>query len=122
LPTAEDVSKLVYTRKVLTESMRLYPPAWVVGYQALEDHQFGEYTVPRGSFLLMSQYIMHRDPRYFRDPERFIPERWEQDGEGERPRFSYFPFGGGPRQCIGEQFAWMEGILVIAAVAHGWQL
>jgi cytochrome P450 len=122
LPTAEDVSKLVYTRRVLTESMRLYPPAWVVGYQALEKHQFGGYTVPRGSFLLMSQYIMHRDPRYFRDAERFVPERWEQDREGERPRFSYFPFGGGPRQCIGEQFAWMEGILVIAAIAQEWRL
>ena len=122
LPTAEDVPRLGYIRMVLAESMRLYPPAWVVGYQALEDHTFGDYTVPRGAFLLMSQYLMHRDPRYFRDPERFVPERWVQESDGERPRFSYFPFGGGPRQCIGEQFAWMEGILVLATIAQRWRL
>jgi cytochrome P450 len=122
LPTVDDVAQLVYTRMVLAESMRLYPPAWVIGYQALEDHRFGEYTVPGGSFLLMSQYLMHRDPRYYEDPERFAPERWTPELESERPRFSYFPFGGGPRQCIGEQFAWMEGIFLLAVIAQHWRL
>lgn len=119
-PTADDVPRLVYTRMVAAESMRLYPPAWAVGYQALTDQQLGEYVVPAGSFVVMSPFIMHRDPRYYPDPERFDPQRWTPEAQQERPRFAYFPFGGGPRQCIGEQFAWMELVLVIATLAQHW--
>jgi cytochrome P450 len=101
--------------------MRLYPPAYVVGRQTLEDYELCGYSIPVGSTLLMSQYVMHRNPRYFPDPERFDPDRWTPEAEARRPRFSYFPFGGGPRVCIGEPFAWTEGILVLAALAQSWQ-
>jgi manganese transport protein len=78
--------------------------------------------IPAGSSILMSQYLMHRNPRYFPQPERFDPERWTTQEKARRPRFSYFPFGGGPRSCIGESFAWMQGILVIATIAHHWNM
>ncbi|MFN2399198.1 MAG: cytochrome P450 [Gemmatimonadaceae bacterium] len=120
-PTVEDVPRLAYTRMVLAESMRLYPPAWVVGYQALADQPLGDFVVPTRSFVLMSPFIMHRDERYYPDPERFDPERWTPEAQQSRPRFGYFPFGGGPRQCIGEQFAWMEGIIIIATLAQRWR-
>lgn len=122
LPTYEDLPALPYTRMVLAESMRLYPPAWAIGRRALKDFTAGDFTVPAGSVVLMSQYIMHRDPRYFPEPERFDPERWTPERQAQRPKFSYFPFGGGARVCIGEQFAWMEGILLIAALAQQWQM
>jgi cytochrome P450 len=121
LPTADDVANLPYTRMVLAESMRLYPPAWAVGYQALQPFTLGGYAIPARSFILMSQYIVHRDQRWFPDPERFDPDRWTAEEQARRPRFSYFPFGGGPRQCIGEQFAWMEQILLLATIAQRWQ-
>ncbi|HJU65280.1 MAG TPA: cytochrome P450 [Gemmatimonadaceae bacterium] len=120
LPTADDVPKLPYTRMVLAESMRLYPPAWAVGYQALEPFTLDGYEIPARSFILMSQYIVHRDARWFPRPERFDPERWTAEEQAKRPRFSYFPFGGGPRQCIGEQFAWMEQVLLLATIAQRW--
>lgn len=122
LPTVEDLSRLTYTEKVLAESMRLYPPAWLLGYRALEDYKVGEYDVPARSIVVMSQYVMHHDPRYFPDPFRFDPERWTPEAKLARPKFSYFPFGGGTRVCIGEPFAWMEGILLIATLAQQWQL
>jgi len=122
LPTYEDLPALPYTRMVLAESMRLYPPAWAIGRRALKDFKAGDFTIPAGSVVLMSQYIMHRDPRYFPEPERFDPERWTPECQAERPKFSYFPFGGGARVCIGEQFAWMEGILLIAALAQQWRM
>jgi cytochrome P450 len=122
LPTFEDLQQLPYTRMVLAESMRLYPPAWAIGRRAIHSFEARGYTVPAGSVILMSQYIMHRDPRFFADPERFDPERWTPEVQSERPKFSYFPFGGGARVCIGEQFAWMEGILLIAALAQQWRM
>ena len=122
LPTVEDLPKLAYTEKVLTESMRLYPPAWMVGYRAIGDYAVGDYFLPAGSVILMSQYVMHHDPRYFPDPFRFDPERWTPEAKLARPKFSYFPFGGGPRVCIGEPFAWMEGVLLIATLAQRWRL
>ncbi len=122
LPAFEDLQRLPYTRMVLAESMRLYPPAWAIGRRALNEFEAGGFTVPAGSVVLMSQYIMHRDPRFFPDPERFDPERWTPEAQTERPKFSYFPFGGGARVCIGEQFAWMEGILLIAAIAQQWRM
>src|SRR5919197_3774583 len=122
VPTAKDVSKLEYTQRVFAESMRLYPPAWAIGRQAIEDCKIGDYVIPTGSSILMSQYLMHHDPRYFPEPERFDPERWNPQEKAKRPRFSYFPFGGGSRSCIGEPFAWMEGILVIATIARDWKM
>jgi cytochrome P450 len=122
LPTFDDLPQLPYTRMVLAESMRLYPPAWAIGRRAIKPFEAGGYTIPAGSVILMSQYIMHRDARFFPEPERFDPERWTQAAQAERPKFSYFPFGGGARVCIGEQFAWMEGILLLATLAQHWQM
>jgi cytochrome P450 len=122
VPGFEDVAKLKYTEMVLAESMRLYPPAWALGRLAMEDFEIGGYVVPKKSLVLMSQYVMHRDPRYFVEPFKFNPERWTPEARESRPQFSYFPFGGGPRRCIGEGFAWMEGILLIATIARQWQM
>jgi cytochrome P450 len=122
VPGFDDVAKLKYTEMVLAESMRLYPPAWALGRLAMEDFEIGGYVVPRKSLVLMSQYVMHRDPRYFAEPFKFKPERWTPEARESRPQFSYFPFGGGPRRCIGEGFAWMEGILLIATIARQWQM
>jgi cytochrome P450 len=122
LPAFEDVAQMKYTEMVLAESMRLYPPAWATGRLALEDFEIGGYVVPKKSLVLMSQYVMHRDPRYFAEPLRFDPERWSPEAREARPQFSYFPFGGGPRRCIGEGFAWMEGILLLATLAQKWRM
>jgi cytochrome P450 len=121
-PTVEDLPSLPYTRMVLSESMRLYPPAWAIGRRALENFHAREYEIPKGSVVLMSQYIMQRDPRFFPEPDRFDPERWTPEAQVERPKFSYFPFGGGARVCIGEQFAWMEGVLLLATIAQHLQM
>jgi cytochrome P450 len=121
-PQPEDLPNLPYTRMVLAESMRLYPPAWAVGRRALNDFEVNGYLIPARSMVLMSQYITHRDPRFYPDPERFDPERWRPDVAAKRPKFSYFPFGGGTRICIGEQFAWMEGILILAAIGRHWRM
>src|SRR5215207_2098643 len=121
-PTAEDFPRLRYTEMVVAESMRLYPPAWAVGRLALEDHEVGGYLVPRGALVLLSPYVMHRDPRFYPDPERFDPERFTPEAKAARPQFAYFPFGGGPRVCIGERFAWMEGVLLLATLAQKWRL
>ncbi|HEY1951440.1 MAG TPA: cytochrome P450 [Gemmatimonadaceae bacterium] len=122
VPGPGDLSRLSYTRMVLAESMRLYPPAWAVGRRAIDDFEAGGYRIPARSMVLASQYIMHRDPRFHPDPERFDPDRWLPAAASARPRFSYFPFGGGTRICIGEQFAWMEGILLLATIAQRWKL
>lgn len=122
LPLFEDMGRLRYTEMVLMESMRLYPPAWAIGRRALNDYEVGGYLIPKQSLVLMSQYVMHHDARYFPEPLRFDPERWTTEARESRPQFSYFPFGGGPRRCIGEGFAWMEGILLIATLAQHWQM
>ena len=121
-PTFEDLQNLPYTRMVLSESMRLYPPAWAIGRRALKSFKVRQYEVSAGSVVLMSQYIMHRDERFFPEPEHFDPERWTAESQAQRPKFSYFPFGGGARVCIGEQFAWMEGILLLATIAQQWRM
>ncbi len=121
-PAYEDLAALPYTRMILAESMRLYPPAWAVGRRALQSFDASGFIIPAKSVVLMSQYIMHRDPRYFPDPDQFDPERWTPEAQAARPKFSYFPFGAGTRICIGEQFAWMEGILLIAALAQRWRM
>lgn len=122
LPTMADLEQLRYTRMVLSEAMRLYPPAWIVGRQALVDHEVGGYPIPAGATVLTSQWVMHHDARYYPEPWRFDPERWSVAAQAERPKFSYFPFGGGSRVCVGEQFAWMEGILLLATLAQQWQM
>ena len=121
-PTVEDFLQLRYTEMVLAESMRLFPPAWAIGRLAIDECTIGGYTVARRSLVLMSQYVMHRDARYFPEPERFDPERWTPEARESRPQFSYFPFGGGPRRCIGEGFAWLEGVLLLATLAQQWQM
>ncbi len=120
-PNDADIPRLPYTRMVFTEAMRLYPPAWLMTRRALEDYEVGEYLLPKGTFILISPYITHHDERYFPDPDLFLPERWEP-AAAARPQFAYFPFGGGPRQCVGESFAWMAGILLLATLAQRWQM
>jgi cytochrome P450 len=122
LQTTEDVDKLSYTQSVFAETMRLYPPAWTIGRRALADYQLGDYHIPARSILLMSQWVTHHDERFFPDPFKFDPERWTPEARESRPRFAYYPFGGGPRVCIGEPFAWMEGILLIATLAQRWRM
>jgi cytochrome P450 len=117
-PTVEDFPRLRYTEMVVAEAMRLYPPAWAIGRLAVEEHEVAGYRIPRGSLVLVSQFVMHRDARFFPDPERFRPERFTPEAKAARPQFSYFPFGGGPRRCIGEGFAWMEAVLMLAAIAR----
>ena len=122
LPEADDVARLRYVDMVFAESMRLYPPAWVMGRQVLNDYPVGRYVARSGAIILMSPFVMHHDSRYYPDPFRFDPERWTPEARSERPKFAYFPFGGGPRRCIGEQFAWTEAILVIATLAQRWRM
>lgn len=122
IPTTQDIPRLEYTEKVVRESMRLYPPAWTLGRQAINDYNVNDYVIPAKSIILMSQYVMHRDPKYFPNPELFYPERWTKEAKVQLPRFSYFPFGGGIRGCIGEAFAWMEGILIVATVCRHWRM
>jgi cytochrome P450 len=121
-PTFDDVPHLPYTEMVLSEAMRLYPPAWAIGRLAIQEYPIGDYVIPKGSLVLLSQYVTHRDPRFFPNPERFDPMRWTPEAKASRPQYAYFPFGGGPRRCIGEGFAWMEGILVIDALARQWRM
>ncbi len=121
-PTVEDVPRLRYTEMVVAESMRLYPPAWAIGRLALREHEVGGYTIPAKALVLLSPYVTHRDARYFPDPARFDPERWTPEAKESRPQFAYFPFGGGTRRCIGEGFAWMEGILLLASLARNWRM
>jgi len=122
LPALDDLPRLRYTEMVLAESMRLYPPAWAMGRRALRDFALGPYWLPARTTVLMSQYVMHRDPRYYPDPLRFDPERFTPPAKAARPKLAYFPFGAGTRQCIGESFAWMEGVLGLATIGQHWKL
>ncbi|MES2789576.1 MAG: cytochrome P450 [Planctomycetota bacterium] len=120
-PTAEDLPRLQEVEHVLLESMRLYPPAFIVGREALADMELAGYYCPRGTTILMPQAIVHRDPRYFQNPDTFDPTRWRGDFEKHLPRGAYFPFGGGPRICIGNTFAMVEMTLVLALIAQRFQ-
>jgi len=122
LPTLADLPALPFTERVVTEAMRLYPPAWLIGRRAIEPYQIGGYLAPARTIFLMSPWVTHRDPRFFKEPDRFDPARWTPAFKAALPKFAYFPFGGGPRQCIGESFAWMELVLVVATIAQGWRL
>ena len=117
-PTPADLPRLPYAERVVMEVMRLYPAAYMMGRQAVAACDLGGYRLPAGATVVMSQWIMHRDPRWFEDPERFNPDRWA-DGLARRlPHFVYFPFGGGPRICIGNSFAMMEAALVLTTLAQ----
>ena len=116
----EDIEQLVYTRAVLTESLRLYPPAWILTRRAIEDHQIGATTIRAGTIVVVSQYLIHRDARFFPDPLEFRPERWIGD-PGARPKLAYFPFGAGPRSCIGQGLAMVEGPLILATLGARWR-
>ena len=107
---------------VFGESMRIYPPSYIIPRQALEDFSIGNYIVPRGTIILMSQYLIHHDSRFHQDPEKFNPHEWDKHSRGKNSKYEYFPFSGGPRSCIGEPFAWMQGVLVLAAIAQSWQM
>lgn len=121
-PTAEDLPKLAYTRAVLAETMRLYPPAWTLGREAKVELNLASYTIPAECLVLSSQWLMHRDARWWPDPLRFDPQRWLGERAPSRPKYAYFPFGGGARACIGEAFAWMEAMLVLATLGRRWRL
>ncbi|MFP2928619.1 cytochrome P450 [Pyxidicoccus sp. 3LG] len=118
LPTAEDVPRLGYTRMVVEESMRLYPPAYIFSRAVKEDDVIGGYRIPKGSWVDVSPYVTHRHPDFWERPEEFIPERFLPEASAKRPRYAYFPFSGGPRQCIGNGFAMMEAQLILATVAQ----
>lgn len=121
-PSAEDVERLPFTRRVLAESMRLYPPAWAVGRQVVEPCTIAGYELAKNAVVLLSQWVTHRDERWWPDPLKFNPTRFDETSRAARPRWAYFPFGGGSRGCIGESFAWMEAILVLATLAQRWTM
>jgi len=121
-PTFDDLARLPYTECVLAESMRLYPPTWRLVRRAVRDFEVGGHRIPARSLVVVCQYAMHRDPRFFPDPLRFDPDRWVPEAKAARPQFSYFPFGGGPRRCIGEGFAMVEGVVLLASLARRWRL
>jgi cytochrome P450 len=122
VPTMDDLARLRYTGQIVTESLRLYPPAWGMARLAIEDHEIAGFPVPAGTGVAIAQWVVQRDPRWYDAPDEFRPERWEGDLQKRLPRFAYFPFGGGPRQCIGNMFALMEATLVLATVGQRFRL
>jgi cytochrome P450 len=122
LPTAADIPQLAYTNRVIRESLRLYPPAWVMSRSAAEDVKIGEYTLPAGSNVILSPWVTHRNAQFFPNPEAFDPERWSPEFEQTLPNFAYFPFGGGPRSCIGNNFALMEAAILLGSVAQRFEI
>jgi len=121
-PTAEDMKRLTYTRQIIDESMRLYPPAWLVGRESISEDKFGDYTIPAGTSLGIPTYVIQRSVRNWNDPEKFRPERFAPENAGSIPKFAYFPFGGGPRLCIGNMFAIYEMITVVTIMRREFKL
>lgn len=122
LPTSEDLPRLPTAEAVLSESIRLRPPAWAIGRRAIAEHRSGDIAIPAGSVVVVSPWLLHHDPRWWPDPEDFRLDRWTPEARASRPRAAYLPFGAGPRMCIGEPFAWMEGVLLLATIARRWRL
>jgi cytochrome P450 len=122
LPSSADYARLDFAEQVFAESMRLYPPAWAVSRLAMEDVVIGDWLVPRGAVAVVVEAVLHRDPRFWPDPDRFDPSRFTTEAKAARPKFAYFPFGAGPRICIGEGFAWMEGVLMLVTLAQRWRM
>ena len=121
-PTLVDLPKMPYLEMVIKESLRLYPPAWTTSREPLEDIELGGYTIPKGSTLIICMYVLHHDPRFWKEPERFMPERFEAANEENISKYAYFPFGAGPRVCIGNQFAMMEAELILATILQRYHL
>jgi cytochrome P450 len=120
-PVFEQLKDLTYTGWALAESLRLYPPSWVLTRRALADHRVGGTLIPAGAIVIVSQYLLHRDERFFPDPLEFDPGRWDAPRQAARPRLAYFPFGAGPRSCIGQGIATLEGVLLLASLAQRWR-
>lgn len=120
--TLADIPNLPYTNLVIQETMRLYPPVWVIGRDAVADDELGGYHIPKGALILTSPYVMQRDPSLWPEPEKFDPERFLPERSIDRPRFAYFPFGGGQRLCIGQQFAILEATIILATVVRRYEL
>jgi cytochrome P450 len=121
-PAMEDLPALKYTRMVIDETLRLYPPAWITSRSCVEGDEICGYHIPAGDIVAVSPYVTHRMPEFWPDPERFDPERFNPDLPADRPRYAYFPFGGGPHQCIGSNFALAEAVLILAAIAQRYRL
>jgi cytochrome P450 len=122
LPTGDDLPKLEYAEKIFKETLRIRPSVWALSRLTNEEYTMGEYVIPSNSVIFMSQYAMHNSPKYYVDPDKFIPERWTKEFLFKLPRFAYFPFGGGIRSCIGETFAVQEGILALATIFQKWKI
>ncbi|PHQ38047.1 cytochrome P450, partial [Halorubrum persicum] len=121
-PTAADARDMAFTERVLNEAMRLYPPVYTLFREPKLDVKLGGYRIPEGSALMLSQWVVHRSPRWYDDPEAFDPSRWKPKRRSQRPRFAYFPFGGGPRHCIGKAFSLLEAKLILAEVCSQYDL
>lgn len=116
--SAEEYPKLIYTRQIISESFRVFPPAWMISRQIMADIQLGGYTIPKGVMIVISQWAVHHNPKYWPDPFKFDPGRFAPELADTRHKFTFFPFGGGIRQCIGDQFAWMEAVLLLASIGR----
>jgi cytochrome P450 len=121
-PTFEDLPKLVYTEQVIREAMRMYPPAWLLAREPIQEVALGGCRIPKQATVFISPYSVHHDPRWWADPEKFDPERFATGWEERIPKYAYIPFGGGPRICIGNSFAHMEARLILATIAQRWQM
>jgi cytochrome P450 len=121
-PGYADLEALPYTRMVFSEALRLYPPAWIMTRTPIEDVEISGYAVPKGASVILCQWVTHHNERYYPEPFKFDPERWTPEKVAARPKMAYFPFGGGARVCMGESFAWMEGILLLATIAQKWEM
>jgi cytochrome P450 len=122
LPEVADIPRLKFAEQIVLEAMRLYPPAFMIGREPLADCELGGYTIPAGTTIFMSPWVMHHDERFYERPERFEPERWVGERAAALPKMAYFPFGGGPRICIGNTFAMMESVLLLTTIVQGWSL
>jgi len=120
--TVADLPRLKYTESIITETLRVYPTVWMVGREAIEPVELGGYLIPAGTTVFMPQWVVHRDSRWYDDPEEFRPERWAEGLMQRNHRYAYFPFGGGPRICIGNNFALMEAALILATIAQKYRL
>ncbi|WP_435098965.1 cytochrome P450 [Halarchaeum sp. P4] len=121
-PGHDDLDDLTVTERTVKEGLRLYPPVWQQSREASEPDELGGYDIERGQTVLMHQWVLHRDPQHYDDPTGFHPERWTSDFEADLPKFAYFPFGGGPRRCIGDRFAMQEARLALATIVRDWEL
>ena len=119
--TTEDVKQLQFTRNVIAEALRLYPPGWALDRETLEESEIGGFSIPAGASVLVCPYVLHRDERFWRNPLAFDPSRWTPEEEAGRPKYCYLPFAAGVRMCVGEAFAWQEMAIVVASIARRWQ-